>query len=165
MNDIELLAVIEVPETKPVLCQAQQCGRSVYRAVHVIREGENLRIYGSECAKKLFGVSGTKERSDRTSVVTADLTERDVDLLNENTAALLEELHQRYAKRAPEKNKPVDPRNLSKAQLEAYCLNIVKERFRTEKRIDPDQPGWSGWVKREADDLMKEILKNNSTRG
>lgn len=162
MNEIELLAVIEVPKTKTVLCQAQQCGRSVYRAVHILREGENLRIYGSECAKKLFGASGGRAQPNRKPVITADLTERDVDLLNANTAALLEELRHRYAKRAPEKNKPVDPRNLSKAQLEAYCLNIVKERFRNEKGINPDQPGWAGWIKRESSEMMNDILKKDA---
>jgi len=158
MEEIELLAIIEVPSAKPVLCQAEQCGRSVYSAVHIIRDGNSLRVLGSECAKKLIGLSDVKERSDRTSVVTADLTERDVDALNENTAALLEELRQRYTEKTSEKRDLIDPRSLTRTQLEAYCLGVVKEQFRREKGINPDQPGWSGWVKSEANDLMKKIL-------
>src|SRR5688572_6111717 len=158
MSEIELLAVIELPEAKAVLCQAEQCGRTVFRKVHIVRENGRLRVYGSECAKKLSGLFDAKKRTDRTSVITANLTDRDVDLLLENTAALLEKLGQLYKEKPTEKKNPVDPRTLSRAQLEAYCLNIVRERFRTEKGINPDQPGWAGWVKSEAKDLMNEIL-------
>lgn len=160
MSTAELLAVIEVPETKPVLCQAEHCGRSVFRAVHVVWDGNDFRIYGSECAKRLFGLAGTREGSDRTTHVTGDLSERDVDLLKENTAALLEDLRQRHKKMQPKSNEERDPRTLSRPQLEAYCLSIVKERFRTEKGVNPDQPGWVGWVNREALDLMAKILSN-----
>ncbi|HSX83762.1 MAG TPA: hypothetical protein VLE50_00085 [Cellvibrio sp.] len=160
MSALELLAVIEVPETKPVLCQAQHCGRSVFRAVHVVQVGDDLRIYGSECAKQLLGFTGAKGRSDRTEVVTGDLSERDVDLLNENTAALIDELRRRFEKTQPQKNRAVDPKTLTRAQLKTYCLNIVKERFRAEKGVNPEQPGWLGWVNREARDLMDEILRN-----
>jgi len=55
VEDLEFIATIEVPEHKKVLCQADGCGHSVYRRVHVIRQKSNIGVYGSSCAQKLFG--------------------------------------------------------------------------------------------------------------
>lgn len=38
MNQAELLIIVELPESKKILCQAEGWGHSVYKRVHVIRE-------------------------------------------------------------------------------------------------------------------------------
>lgn len=149
MDDIELLVVLEIPETKPVICQFEGCGRSVYRRVHVVRQSGQLRIYGSECAKKVLGLARAASKSSAIKVYSANLSERDVDLLKQNTEALLEELRHRFSKVEPTKPsqspsklsrsevEPAEPSQspskLNRSELEQYCINTIKEQFRREK--------------------------------
>ncbi len=50
-----LLAIVEVPERLRVVCCNSGCGRSVYRAVHVVRDNGQLLVLGSTCFERRYG--------------------------------------------------------------------------------------------------------------
>jgi len=89
MTTAELLAVIEVPYDARIKCQVQGCGHSVYKRIHVVRQGETLQVLGSDCFSKLFGgASSQKPRYGGSEGRALTLEER--ELLLTNTAQLLE---------------------------------------------------------------------------
>ena len=98
MDDFEFLAVIEIPKSKRILCQAEGCGHSVYKRVHIIKKKNVTGVYGSECAKKIFGTWLKSETPSLTSISGVKLSDSDLDLLRENTEKLLEKLRADYSK-------------------------------------------------------------------
>ena len=55
MQDIELLAIVEVDKEARILCRAPTCKHTVYKRIHVLKHNGTLTVYGSECFKKLVG--------------------------------------------------------------------------------------------------------------
>ena len=87
MTDICLLAVVEVPQSDRVVCQAPNCKHSVYKRIHVVQRNGVLTVLGSECFKKLFG-----EEHAKPSYGSGEgrlLTPEERQLLVENTARLI----------------------------------------------------------------------------
>lgn len=87
MTDIRLLAVVEVPQSDRVVCQAPNCKHPVYKRIHVVLQGGKLTVLGSECFKKLFG-----EEHSVPSYGSSEgrlLTPEERQLLVENTARLI----------------------------------------------------------------------------
>ena len=71
MSSGQLLAIVEVSPERRINCQAPGCGRSVYKRIHVVQENGALQVLGSECFKKLVGISNvppptTEARTDVT---------------------------------------------------------------------------------------------------
>lgn len=91
MDSIELIAVIEVPEAKKVLCQAEHCGHTVYRRVHIIKRDDTIGVYGSTCARKIFGHHIKNQTPTYSSGSGRVLTDEELALLQNNTAELLEQ--------------------------------------------------------------------------
>ena len=75
MDKLEFLAVIEIPKLKRILCQAEGCGHSVYKRVHIIKKNNQIEVYGSECAKKLFGTWLKRETPSFSSITGVKLSE------------------------------------------------------------------------------------------
>ncbi len=50
-----LLAVVEVDKADRIICQAEGCGHSVYKRIHVVRDNARVKVIGSECFKRLYG--------------------------------------------------------------------------------------------------------------
>lgn len=50
-----LLAVVEVDKDDRIICQAEGCGHSVYKRIHVVRDKGRITVIGSECFKRLYG--------------------------------------------------------------------------------------------------------------
>ncbi|HYD60558.1 MAG TPA: hypothetical protein VEC35_09400 [Noviherbaspirillum sp.] len=50
-----LVAIIEVPKEERVLCQAEGCGHTVYKRIHIVYDNGNFKVVGSECFKRLYG--------------------------------------------------------------------------------------------------------------
>jgi hypothetical protein len=87
MTEFRLLAVVEVPQTDRVVCQAPGCKHPVYKRIHVVQKDGQLTVLGSECFKKLFG-----EGHSAPSYGTGEgrlLTPEERQLLVENTARLI----------------------------------------------------------------------------
>lgn len=98
MENCEFLAVIEIPKSERIRCQAEGCGHSVYKKVHVIKQNNVISVYGSECAKKIFGTWLKRQTPSFTSTTGVKLSESDVQLLRINTERLLKKLEDDYSK-------------------------------------------------------------------
>ena len=168
MNNIELIAVVELPEANKVLCQFGDCGRKIYREVHVIRIDGQIVVYGSSCVKKAFGE--VPKRSDKSILGGRTISLSDPDdiaKLEQNTAELVKEWEERAAQHEQaevEKRQADDTfeKDASREEIFAECLAQTKERFRRDRGIDPEAPGWSQWVLSEAEKLFEERLKKGS---
>lgn len=51
----QLLAIVEVAYEDRIRCQQPDCHHVVYRAVHIVQEGESLLVLGSTCFAKRYG--------------------------------------------------------------------------------------------------------------
>lgn len=85
----QLLAIVEVEHDQRVRCGNPGCGSSVYKAIHVVRDGAELLVLGSTCFGNRYGrgVLGTPRYG---SGVGRMLTTEEREMLLSNTAALLE---------------------------------------------------------------------------
>lgn len=86
----QLLAIVEVDRAQRVTCQAPGCGHSVYKRIHVVRQGATLGVYGSDCFARLFG--GGVDTGDVRYGGGAGrlLTQDERDMLASNTQALID---------------------------------------------------------------------------
>jgi len=158
MKNIELIMVVEVPAHKKVLCQADGCGHAVFRRVHVIHQDGDIGVFGSSCAKKLLGERLEKMRPTIGGGVEMTLSDIDVDLLIHNTEELIDKLLQELEiESKTEAALEFDYPSLSDAQLEKVCLDQAKQNFREKRGLNPDAPGWAGWVKSDAKKLFKKL--------
>lgn len=84
-----LLAIVEVEHDQRVRCGNPGCGHSVYRAIHVVQDGQELLVLGSTCFEKRFGVGGLG-KPEYGGGGGRRLTTEERDLLLNNTQALLQ---------------------------------------------------------------------------
>lgn len=167
MSDAKLLAVVEVPRDDRVRCQSTGCNHPVFRRIHVVRENSAIRVYGSECFKKLFsGLSVVSSTPQYTSSDGRHLTDEERQLLIENTERLIQQFETEYqaelarkaeieaARPAPvlKPSLPLPPqqptavaRPVARHVSEAQAKQIVRERY----NVDPDLPGWRGLILKE----------------
>ena len=85
-----LLAIVVVPPSKAVSCQAPGCGHRVYAAVHVVEDGGQTLVLGSTCYAKRYGSSSALGSPKYTSGGSGGkaLTDEERDLLAANAAEL-----------------------------------------------------------------------------
>ena len=88
MNDVVLLAIVEVDKTDRVICRAPNCGHSIYKRIHVIKLDGKVTVYGSECFKRLLGSEAGITPHYGTST-SRQLTNEERQLLLENTESLI----------------------------------------------------------------------------
>lgn len=105
MNGVQLLAVVEVPREKRVVCQADGCGHSVYKRIHVVRANGKLMVLGSECYAKRFG--GSSRVPHYSSSAGRPLTDAERRMLLENTEELVSRLQQETKAVQAQKVRPV----------------------------------------------------------
>jgi len=173
MEAAQLLAIVEVPRDDRVRCQSAGCNHSVYRRIHVVRESSAVRVYGSECFKKLFvGHSVASATPHYTSSEGRHLTDEERQLLIENTERLIQQFESEYktelARKAalttvrstpkppPPVHTPSKPAVASSTAQQAAQVQ-AKEIVRSKYGVDPELPGWYGLVILE----MKRILREN----
>jgi len=164
MTDAKLLAIVEVPSEDRVRCQSAGCNHPVFRRIHVVRENSAVRVYGSECFKKLFvGLPVASSMPQYTSSDGRHLTEEERQLLIENTERLIQRFESEHqaelarqaaleaARPVPAQTKPSLPLPPQPAAVansavrrvsEAQAKQIVREKY----NVDPDLPGWRGLV-------------------
>ena len=86
----KLLAIVEVPPAERVLCGQPGCGHSVWKAIHVVKDGTVLLVLGSTCFEKRYGFGralGAPHYGGGGD--SRKLTSEERQLLAENTAELL----------------------------------------------------------------------------
>ena len=159
MTTAELLAIVEVPRDDRVRCQPDGCNHPVFRRIHIVREDAVIRVYGSECFKRLF--TGESISSSTPRYTTSDgreLTEAERQLLIENTERLIRQFEDAYqvdARRRAAQIPPVPPRL---AQTQAPTARVItpamraaaeaqaKQTVRSKYGVYPELPGWYGLV-------------------
>lgn len=89
-----LLAVVEVDKSERVNCQEPGCGHTVYKAIHVVRDGGQLLTLGSTCFEKRYGGLTALGTAQYGGVTGKRLTPEERLLLTANTEALLARFEQ-----------------------------------------------------------------------
>lgn len=162
--DAELLVIIEVDREDRVVCQAPGCGHAVYKRVHVVRLGDVMGVYGSDCYGRLFRDQlGAPRYGGGTGRV---LSVEERQLLAQNTERLIARLEaehqlaleraspqrhhlqsqlQALKKQTKEENTSSQPSQPTAAQL-AAVEREAKQMVRAKYGVDPDAPGWRGLV-------------------
>jgi hypothetical protein len=175
----QLLAIVEVPRDDRVRCQASGCHHPVFRRIHVVRENGAVRVFGSECFKKLFDAFPVATSTPR--YTTADgrhLTEEERQLLIENTERLIQQFeaeHQSKLARkaaiaatrklldppsalpiasAPSPPTPLPVNAAARQAAEAQAKQLVRAKF----GVDPELPGWRGLVLAEVRRILGQTV-------
>lgn len=175
MSDAKLLAVVEVPRDDRVRCQSTGCNHPVFRRIHVVRENSAIRVYGSECFKKLFaGFTVASSTPQYTSSDGRHLTDEERQLLIANTERLIQQFETEHqaeheaarkaeleaAHTAPvlKPSLPLPPqqpttvvRPVARHVSEAQAKQIVRTKY----NVDPELPGWRGLVLQEMERMDK----------
>lgn len=88
-----LLAVVEVDKADRIQCQAEGCGHSVYKRIHVVLAGLEFKVLGSQCYDRLCGQTAPRGPVPQYgSGAGRLLTAEERLVLVENTAAFIEAL-------------------------------------------------------------------------
>jgi hypothetical protein len=88
-----LLVVVEVDKQDRVLCQAEGCGHSIFKRIHVMKVDNKFQVLGSECFKRLYGHIGQDALTPRYgSSDGRTLTNDERQVLIENTERFIEKL-------------------------------------------------------------------------
>jgi hypothetical protein len=88
-----LLAVVEVDKADRIQCQAEGCGHSVYKRIHVVLAGLEFKVIGSQCYERLYGQATLIGQAPQYGTGTGRLlTPEERLILVENTAAFIEAL-------------------------------------------------------------------------
>lgn len=85
-----LLAIVEVDHDQRVRCGNPGCGHSVYKAIHVVQDGQELLVLGSTCFEKRYGL-GALGAPHYGGGGGRRLTSEERELLLHNTQALLQQ--------------------------------------------------------------------------
>lgn len=92
-GDAYLLAVVEVDKADRIQCQAEGCGRSVYKRIHVVLAGLEFKVLGSQCYERLYGQDTLTSQTPQYGTGTGRLlTQEERLILVENTTAFIESL-------------------------------------------------------------------------
>lgn len=105
----KLLAIVSVEHNERVRCGQPNCGHSVYRRIHVVRENSRLLVLGSTCFAKRYGADTALGGAKYGGGEGRPLTEAERQLLLSNTEALLAQFEEEAARLQPAKVKPVPP--------------------------------------------------------
>lgn len=177
MTEPVLLAVVEVEQDQRIRCQAPGCNHGVYRAIHVVQAGEDLKLYGSQCCAKLFGWT-SRQRAATYTTTDRRLSAEERAHLESNTETLLGKLKVEHEQRQAEsreklrslkamfaqrtqasvvgsgKTRP-EKRTLGTVlapEIERRAKQIVSEKY----QVDANLPGWRGLVLQEAKKIEDE---------
>jgi hypothetical protein len=138
-----LMTVVEVDRDDRILCQAEGCGHSVYKRIHVVLVGLEFKVLGSQCYLRLYG------HLDQTSMAphygTGDgrrLTAEERLELVENTAEFVarleaerEEYERRAAAVAAEQQRAEETRAEALRQHQAKIAASIEERRRLHRPL------------------------------
>jgi hypothetical protein len=114
-----LLAVVEVDKRDRILCQAEGCGHSVYKRIHIVLAGLEFKVLGSQCYERLYGNATLTGQAPQYGTAAGRLLSPEERLvLVENTAAFIEalearrvELEQRAALEAAKQHENQSPQS------------------------------------------------------
>ncbi len=176
-ESLRLLGVFEAPKDKRVRCQAPGCHHTVYKRIHVVQEGHCLKVYGSQCFKKIFeGHPILRSQPSYTgSTPGRTLTDEERRMLIENTEQFIAYVEQLYKADLEDKQRKAEALKLRSSAVlpptpqtyqseftrygqfnsEEGLLKLAKENVRKYLQVDPELAGWVGLVAYEVEHLRK----------
>lgn len=90
---IYLVAVVEVDTEDRILCQADGCGHSVYKRIHVVHDRGTIKVIGSECFKRVYAGLDSQAKTPQYGSSDGRILSKDERLtLLENTERLIAKL-------------------------------------------------------------------------
>ncbi len=142
--DAYLLAVVEVDRQARILCQAEGCGHSVYKRIHVVLIGTEFKVFGSQCYQRLFGHLDTAAMTPQYG--SADgwrLTADEQLVLAENTSRFIEQLENErleLERQAALQAAADEQREKARRQAQARPEAIQPEKLppQTEQEVAPE---------------------------
>ena len=87
-----LLSIVEVSHANRIRCQADGCGHSVFKRIHVVLDNGKFHVLGSQCFAKLYGALGTTAAPYYGGADARPLTDAERAMLVENTVRFIEQL-------------------------------------------------------------------------
>ena len=87
-----LLSIVEVSHSNRIRCQADGCGHSVFKRIHVVLDNGKFHVLGSQCFAKLYGELGTAAAPYYGGGDARPLTYDERAMLLENTVRFIEQL-------------------------------------------------------------------------
>lgn len=179
---VQLLAIVEVDKADRVICQADGCGHSVFRRIHIVRSATgDLSVYGSDCFDKLFGEivgkapqyggGGGRELTAEERLMLVENTERLIaqfeaehrSLVEQSQSQLVEQRqshseqqHRERAEREAAHRRRVEAES-NRPPTPAEIASVEREAkaiVRQKFGVDPNIPGWRGLVLVEARKLL-----------
>jgi hypothetical protein len=134
----KLLAIVSVEHSERVRCGQPNCGHSVYRRIHVVRENGKLMVLGSTCFAKRYGNDAALGSARFGGGEGKPLTQAERELLVNNTQALLEQFEIEAAALEAAKVKPTPPTVLQPRPFRAIQHATAS--------VPPRETPWE-WVK------------------
>jgi len=95
----KLLAIVEVDKESRVICQAEGCGRHVYKRIHVVLDEGEVSVLGQQCYSNIYlgGMDSANTYSHYTGAESRKLTPEEIALLISNTQWLIEQFENELA--------------------------------------------------------------------
>jgi hypothetical protein len=90
--NVYLLAIVEVGKPDRIQCQAEGCGHSVYKRIHIVLNGLQFKVLGARCYERLYGHAARLVLPQYGSGTGRHLTADERQTLVQNTAAFIERL-------------------------------------------------------------------------
>jgi len=162
-----LLAVLTVDDDDRIRCQSPGCNHTVFKRIHVMRSGAEIRLLGSSCFRKAYlGKAEGKQTPRYTSKAGRQLTETERELLIANTAELVRRLESGWLlqqmETTPPPSQPRSKRGFITrdplANVPAHVVDEARRRVSLELGVDANLPGWYGFVV----EAVKAILRQNA---
>lgn len=134
-----LLAVVEVDKADRIQCQAEGCGHSVYKHIHVVLAGLGFKVLGSQCYERLYGrATHTGDAPQYGTTTGRRLTPEERLVLVENTAAFIEALEAERVELERLAALEAAQRRANESARAAICATPPKQRFERPQHIVRD---------------------------
>jgi hypothetical protein len=134
----KLLAVVEVSKESRVICQADGCGRHVFKRIHVVLNSNRVSVLGQQCYSNIYldGSESVSTNSQYTGTESRKLTPEEIALLVNNTEWLIAQFenelnfrlnHERLLseERERQRNIEAEHRMREQAEREATAKTLV----------------------------------------
>lgn len=133
----QLLAIVEVDRDDRVVCQADGCGHTVYKRIHVARIDGKLQVYGSDCFGRLYGKAAATSTPAFGTSDGKKLTAEERQMLADNTEAFIAHMEQLHLERLETERRAQEERERARLdQLEAERQS--REQLAATRRIVPE---------------------------
>lgn len=126
-----LLSIVEVSHANRIRCQADGCGHSVFKRIHVVLDNGKFHVLGSQCYATLYGGPGTVAAPYYGGGAARPLTDDERAMLVENTARFIEQLENERI----ENERVAAAYEAERQQAELVSATLEAERQRAEREM------------------------------